>query len=98
MVSHNRISGRPSVGARLQSAIIFSSSLNYAGPDPGTTIQVVKQVGLPDGSKYCFEYDGSFGVIKKIHYYAPDDDDGPNGVRHERRRTTYNFNFTNNDS
>jgi len=76
----------------------FSSSLNYAGPDPGTTIQVVKQVGLPDGSKYCFEYDGSFGVIKKIHYYAPDDDDEPNGVRHERRRTTYNFNFTNNDS
>jgi len=53
-------------------------------------------VGLPDGSKYCFDYDGSYGVIKQIHYYAPDDQ--PNAVRHERRRTTYAINFTNTDS
>jgi YD repeat-containing protein len=69
---------------------IFSSAMTYAGPTPGTTIQVLTQVGLPDGSKYYFDYDGSYGVVTKIRYYAY--------AGNERRQATYTFNFTSTDS
>jgi hypothetical protein len=35
-------------------------------------------------------------MISAIKYYAPDDN--PSGTRHERRQTTYGFNFSNSDS
>jgi len=69
---------------------IFSSSMTYAGPTPGTSIPVMTWVGLPDGSKYYFDYDGSYGVVTKIRYYAY--------AGNERRQTTYTTSFTTTDS
>jgi YD repeat-containing protein len=69
---------------------IFSSLMTYAGPTPGTSIPVITWVGLPDGSKYYFDYDASYGVVTKIRYYA--------NSGNERRQTTYTVNFTSTDS
>src|SRR5260370_722071 len=63
--------------------------MTYAGPTPGTSIPVITWVGFPDGSKYYFDYDGSYGVVTKIRYYAY--------AGNERRQTTYTFNFTSTD-
>src|SRR5713226_9382978 len=44
----------------------------YAGPLPGTSIQVLTQVGLPDGSHYNFEYNNSYGQVSTIRYSGGD--------------------------
>jgi YD repeat-containing protein len=55
-------------------------SLTNLGPN-STTIPVVTQVGLPDGSRYNFEYSNSYGIVSTIRYYASDN--------HQRNYTTY---------
>jgi YD repeat-containing protein len=72
----------------------FSSSLSYGGPAPGTSIPILTSVGLPDASKYYFDYDTSYGVVTKIRYYANSNSQSPN----ERRQTTYTTSFTTTDS
>jgi YD repeat-containing protein len=54
--------------------------LTSYGPD-GSYVPVLTQVGLADGSRYNFEYDGSYGMVSTIRHYAPDN--------HQRRYTTY---------
>src|SRR5713226_8812925 len=44
----------------------------YAGRLPGTSIPVLTQVGLPDGSHYNFEYNNSYGQVSTIRYYGGD--------------------------
>ncbi len=51
------------------------------GPTP-STIPVLTQVGLPDNSRYNFEYN-SYGQVATIRYYAADN--------HQRRYTTYAY-------
>ena len=54
--------------------------LNNFGPN-STTIAVLTQVGLPDGSRYNFEYNNSYGMVSTIRHFAEDN--------HQRRYTTY---------
>ncbi len=54
--------------------------LNNLGPN-STTIPVLTQVGLPDGSRYNFEYANTFGMVSTIRHYASDN--------HQRNYTTY---------
>jgi YD repeat-containing protein len=54
--------------------------LNNLGPN-STTIPVLTQVGLPDGSRYNFEYNNSYDMVSKIRHHASDD--------RLRRQTTY---------
>jgi YD repeat-containing protein len=56
------------------------------GPN-STTIPVLTQVGLPDGSRYNFEYANTYGQVSTIRHYAFD----PNNPNHERSHTTYVF-------
>jgi YD repeat-containing protein len=65
------------------------SGMSYAGPTPGTSITVLKWVGLPDGSFYNFEYNNTYGMVSTIKYYAADG--------HERRQTIYGFDFSGSD-
>jgi YD repeat-containing protein len=55
-------------------------SLNNLGPN-STTIPVLTQVGLADGSRYNFEYNNSYGMVSKIRHHASDN--------RLRRQTTY---------
>lgn len=48
----------------------FSGLTSY-GPD-GTNIAVLTQVGLPDGSRFNFEYDNSYGMVSTVRQYAFD--------------------------
>ena len=61
-------------------------TLNNLGPD-NASIPVLTQVGLPDGSRYNFEYTNTYGMVSTIHNYAPDH--SPPNIIHERRYTTY---------
>jgi YD repeat-containing protein len=61
-------------------------SLTSYGPD-GTNVTVLTQVGLPDGSRYNFDYTNTYGMVSTIHYYGADHN--PPAVVHERRFTTY---------
>jgi len=54
--------------------------LTSSGPD-GTSIAVLTQIGLPDGSRYNFEYNNSYGMVSKIRHHAAD--------THLRRYTSY---------
>ena len=54
--------------------------LNNLGPN-STSIPVLTQVGLPDGSRYNFEYNNSYGMVSKIRHHASDN--------RLRRQTTY---------
>jgi YD repeat-containing protein len=48
----------------------FSGLTSY-GPD-GSYITVLTQVGLPDGSRYNFEYNNTYGQVSTIRHYAFD--------------------------
>ncbi|MFZ0750267.1 MAG: hypothetical protein WAM70_12970, partial [Pyrinomonadaceae bacterium] len=54
--------------------------LSNLGPN-STSIPVLTQVGLPDGSRHNFEYNNSYAMVSRIRYHASDD--------HLRRYTTY---------
>ncbi|HXT64127.1 MAG TPA: hypothetical protein VN696_13900 [Pyrinomonadaceae bacterium] len=42
-------------------------------PDDGIGMDVLSQVGLPDGTRYTFDYNNStYGQVTAIHYYAAD--------------------------
>lgn len=58
------------------------SGLKVVGPANGSTITVLTQVGLPDGSRYQFDYT-SWGQVRQITRYAPDG--------HALAYTTYNL-------
>jgi YD repeat-containing protein len=49
----------------------FPAPLSNSGPN-NTSIQVLTQVGLPDGSYYTFEYNNGYGQVTKIRYYGGD--------------------------
>ena len=60
-------------------------SLTNLGPN-STSIPVLTQVGLPDGSRYNFEYaPNGYGQVKTIRHFAND----PGNPNHERNHTTY---------
>src|SRR5687767_6255627 len=54
--------------------------LNNLGPN-STSIPVLTQVGLGDGSRYNFEYNNTYGMVSKVRHHASDN--------RLRRQTTY---------
>src|SRR5437588_5896357 len=59
--------------------------LTMLGAHNGDQIPVLRQIGLPDGSRYNFDYDNTYGMVSTVHYYAYD----PNNSNHQLNYTTY---------
>jgi YD repeat-containing protein len=62
--------------------------LTSYGPD-GSYVTVLTQVGLPDGSRYNFEYNSSYGMVSTIRHYAYDGD--------QQRYTSYLYSASGSD-
>jgi YD repeat-containing protein len=66
----------------------FAAGVMVLGPQNGQQINVLTQVGLPDGSRYGFEYTPR-GQVSKLTRYSAEN--------HELARTTYAFSPTTED-
>src|ERR1044072_7174843 len=69
------------------------AGLTNLGPN-STSIPALTQVGLPDGSRYTYDY-SSYGQVSTIHYYASDSP--PPATNHQRRYTNYIYSTSAND-